>query len=76
MGYNIILGMPWVYAMSVVPSTYHRVLKLTPKGVKQIKEDLLAASKMLAVSLTKEQTGAAKEVTNNNYRNLSNQHGG
>nr|XP_016454376.1 PREDICTED: uncharacterized protein LOC107778607 [Nicotiana tabacum] len=32
MGYNIILGRPWLHVMKVVPSTYHQLLKFpTPK---------------------------------------------
>ncbi|XP_070056652.1 uncharacterized protein [Nicotiana tomentosiformis] len=37
MGYNIILGRPWLHEMNVVPSMYHQLLKFpTPKGIKQI----------------------------------------
>ncbi|XP_070045381.1 uncharacterized protein [Nicotiana tomentosiformis] len=34
MGYNIILGRPWLHEMNVVPSTYHQLLKFsTPEGI-------------------------------------------
>ncbi|XP_070008215.1 uncharacterized protein [Nicotiana sylvestris] len=37
-GYNIILGRPWLHEMKVVPSTYHQLLKFpTPEGIKQIR---------------------------------------
>nr|XP_009777300.1 PREDICTED: uncharacterized protein LOC104226902 [Nicotiana sylvestris] len=40
MGYNIILGRPWLHEMKVVPSTYHQLLKFrTPEGIKQIRGD-------------------------------------
>ncbi|XP_019232343.1 PREDICTED: uncharacterized protein LOC109213053 [Nicotiana attenuata] len=36
LGYNIILGRPWLYEMEVVPSTYHLLLKFPmPKGIKR-----------------------------------------
>ncbi|XP_016466034.1 uncharacterized protein LOC107788820 [Nicotiana tabacum] len=35
MGYNIILGKPWLHEMRDVPSTYHQLLKFpTPGGIK------------------------------------------
>ncbi|XP_070034776.1 uncharacterized protein [Nicotiana tomentosiformis] len=35
MGYNIILGRPWLHEMKVVPSTYHQLLKFPmPEGIK------------------------------------------
>lgn len=35
MGYNIILGRPWLHEMKVVPSTYHQLLKFPNlKGIK------------------------------------------
>ncbi|XP_070008670.1 uncharacterized protein [Nicotiana sylvestris] len=34
-GYNIILGRPWLHEMKVVPLTYHQLLKFPmPKGAK------------------------------------------
>ncbi|XP_070040618.1 uncharacterized protein [Nicotiana tomentosiformis] len=40
MGYNIILGRPWLHEMKVVSSTYHQFLKFpTSKGIKQIRGD-------------------------------------
>ncbi|XP_070054982.1 uncharacterized protein [Nicotiana tomentosiformis] len=46
MGYNIILGRPWLHEMKVMPSIYHRLLKFsTPEGVKQIKGDQPAAGR-------------------------------
>nr|XP_016434368.1 PREDICTED: uncharacterized protein LOC107760775 [Nicotiana tabacum] len=53
MGYNIILGRPWLYEIKVVPSTYHQLLKfLTPEGIKQIKGDQLARREMNAISVS------------------------
>ncbi|XP_070044945.1 uncharacterized protein [Nicotiana tomentosiformis] len=50
MGYNIILGRPWLYEMKVVPSTYHQLLKFTtPEGIKQIRGDQVAAREMNAI---------------------------
>ncbi|XP_075082370.1 uncharacterized protein LOC142166822 [Nicotiana tabacum] len=44
MGYNVILGRPWLHEMKVVPSTYHQLLKfLTLEGIKQIRGDQPAA---------------------------------
>nr|XP_016510592.1 PREDICTED: uncharacterized protein LOC107827883 [Nicotiana tabacum] len=38
MGYNIILGRPWIYEIKVVPSIYHQLLKFpTTEGIKQIR---------------------------------------
>ncbi|XP_019226712.1 PREDICTED: uncharacterized protein LOC109208126 [Nicotiana attenuata] len=35
MGYNIILGRPWLHEMKAVPSTYHQLLKFpTTEGIK------------------------------------------
>nr|XP_016448396.1 PREDICTED: uncharacterized protein LOC107773501 [Nicotiana tabacum] len=40
MGYNVILGRPWIHEMKVVPSTYHQLLKFpTPEGIKRIRGD-------------------------------------
>ena len=53
MGYNIILGRPWLYEMKVVPSTYHQLLKLpTPEKIKQIRGDQLVAREMNAMLLS------------------------
>ncbi|XP_070040956.1 uncharacterized protein [Nicotiana tomentosiformis] len=53
MGYNIILGRPWLHEMKVVPLTYHQLLKfLTPEGIKQIRGDQLAAREMNAISVS------------------------
>ncbi|XP_070032922.1 uncharacterized protein [Nicotiana tomentosiformis] len=53
MGYNIILGRPWLYEMKVVPSTHHQLLKFpTPEGIKQIGGDQLAAREMNAISVS------------------------
>ncbi|XP_070054550.1 uncharacterized protein [Nicotiana tomentosiformis] len=50
MGYNIILGRPWLHEMKVVPSTYHQLLKFpTPKGIKQIRGDQPATREMSAI---------------------------
>ncbi|XP_070037108.1 uncharacterized protein [Nicotiana tomentosiformis] len=50
MGYNIILGWPWLHKMKVVPSTYHQLLTFpTPEGIKQIRGDQPAAREMNAI---------------------------
>jgi len=35
MGYNVILGRPWMHEMKIVPSTYHQLLiaTITKKGI-------------------------------------------
>ncbi|XP_019266560.1 PREDICTED: uncharacterized protein LOC109243993 [Nicotiana attenuata] len=51
-GYNIILGRPWLHEMKAVPSTYHQLLKFpTPEGIKQIIGDQPAAREMNAISV-------------------------
>ncbi|XP_019251269.1 PREDICTED: uncharacterized protein LOC109230198 [Nicotiana attenuata] len=53
MGYNVILGRSWIHEMKAAPSTYHRLLKFpTPKGIKQIRGDQLAAREMNAVTIS------------------------
>ncbi|XP_070047080.1 uncharacterized protein [Nicotiana tomentosiformis] len=53
MGYNIILGRPWLHKMKVVPSTYHQLLKFpTPEGIKQIRGDQPATREMNAISVS------------------------
>ncbi|XP_019251405.1 PREDICTED: uncharacterized protein LOC109230355 [Nicotiana attenuata] len=49
-GYNIILGRPWLHEIKVVPSTYHQLLKfLTPEGIKQIRGDQSTTREMNAI---------------------------
>ncbi|XP_070034988.1 uncharacterized protein [Nicotiana tomentosiformis] len=53
MGYNIILGRPWLHEMKVIPSTYHKLLKFSmPEGIKQIRGDQPAAREMNAISVS------------------------
>ncbi|XP_019250960.1 PREDICTED: uncharacterized protein LOC109229866 [Nicotiana attenuata] len=53
MGYNIILGRPWLHEMKDVPSTYHQLLKfLTPEGIQQIRGDQPVAREMNAISVS------------------------
>ncbi|XP_070040156.1 uncharacterized protein [Nicotiana tomentosiformis] len=53
MGYNIILGRPWLHEIKAVPSTYHQLLKfLTLEGIKQIRVDQPAAREMNAISIS------------------------
>ncbi|XP_070057573.1 uncharacterized protein [Nicotiana tomentosiformis] len=53
MGYNIILGRPWVHEMKVVPSTYHQLLKFpTPEGIKQIRGYQTATREMNTISIS------------------------
>ncbi|XP_070022858.1 uncharacterized protein [Nicotiana sylvestris] len=53
MGYNIILGRPWLHEMKVVPSTYHQLLKfLMLEGIKKIKGEQPAAMKMNVISVS------------------------
>ncbi|XP_075101947.1 uncharacterized protein LOC142177366 [Nicotiana tabacum] len=49
-GYNIILGRPWLHEMKAVPSSYHRLLKFpTLEGIKQVRGDQPAAREMNAI---------------------------
>ncbi|XP_019260679.1 PREDICTED: uncharacterized protein LOC109238648 [Nicotiana attenuata] len=53
MGYNIILGKPWLHEMKVVPSTHYQLLKFpNPEGVKQIRGDQPTAREMNAISVS------------------------
>ncbi|XP_070041050.1 uncharacterized protein [Nicotiana tomentosiformis] len=53
MGYNIILGRPWLHEMKVVPSTYHQLMKFpTPGGIKQIRGDQPSVREMNAISIS------------------------
>ncbi|XP_070054258.1 uncharacterized protein [Nicotiana tomentosiformis] len=53
MGYNIILGRPWIHEMKVVPSMYHQLPKFpTPEEIKQIRGDQPAAREMNAISFS------------------------
>ncbi|XP_070054366.1 uncharacterized protein [Nicotiana tomentosiformis] len=53
MGYNIILGRPWLHEMKAIPSTYHQLLKFpTPEGMKQIIGDQPTAREMNAISVS------------------------
>ncbi|XP_059309558.1 uncharacterized protein LOC132060574 [Lycium ferocissimum] len=50
MGYNALLGRPWIHLMKAVPSTMHQALKFpTPEGIKTIHGEQQAAKKMFAV---------------------------
>ncbi|XP_075106959.1 uncharacterized protein LOC142179955 [Nicotiana tabacum] len=52
MGYNMILGRPWLHEMKVVPSTYHQLLNFpTLDGIKQIIGDQPTAREMNMVSI-------------------------
>ncbi|XP_070037874.1 uncharacterized protein [Nicotiana tomentosiformis] len=49
-GYNIILGRPWLHEMKAIPSTYHQLLKFPmPGGIKQIRGDQPTAREMNAI---------------------------
>ncbi|XP_070054480.1 uncharacterized protein [Nicotiana tomentosiformis] len=53
MGYNIILGRPWLHEMKFVPSTYHQLMKFPiPEGIKQIRGDQPAAREINAISVS------------------------
>ncbi|XP_070008348.1 uncharacterized protein [Nicotiana sylvestris] len=53
MGYNIILGRPWLHEMKTMTSTYHQLLKFpTPEGIKQRRGDQPAAREMNAISVS------------------------
>ncbi|XP_070034510.1 uncharacterized protein [Nicotiana tomentosiformis] len=53
MGYNIILGRPWIHEMKAASSTYHQLLKFpTPEGIKKIRGDQPIARKMNAISVS------------------------
>ncbi|XP_070052326.1 uncharacterized protein [Nicotiana tomentosiformis] len=50
MGYNFILGRPWLHEVKAVPSTYHQLLKFPmPEGNKKIWGDQPAAREMNAI---------------------------
>ncbi|XP_060210454.1 uncharacterized protein LOC132637376 [Lycium barbarum] len=50
MGYNALLGRPWIHLMKAVPSTMHQALKFpTPEGIKTIYGERRAAKEMFAV---------------------------
>ncbi|XP_019264346.1 PREDICTED: uncharacterized protein LOC109241978 [Nicotiana attenuata] len=52
MGYNVILGRPWIHEMKVMPSTYHQLLKFpTMEGIKQISRDQPSAREMNAITI-------------------------
>nr|XP_016515431.1 PREDICTED: uncharacterized protein LOC107832139 [Nicotiana tabacum] len=53
MGYNIILGRPWLHEMETIPSIYHQLLKFrTPEGIKQIRGNQPAERQMNAISVS------------------------
>ncbi|XP_070054740.1 uncharacterized protein [Nicotiana tomentosiformis] len=53
MGYNIILGRPWLHEMKAVPSTHHQLLKFpTPEGIKKIRGDQPAKREINVVSIS------------------------
>ncbi|XP_060195010.1 uncharacterized protein LOC132624214 [Lycium barbarum] len=50
MGYNALLGRPWIHLVREVPSTMHQVLKFpTPEGIKTVHGEQQAAKEMFAV---------------------------
>ncbi|XP_059285871.1 uncharacterized protein LOC132039401 [Lycium ferocissimum] len=50
MGYNALLGRPWIHLVRAVPSTMHHILKFpTPEGIKTVRGEQQAAKKMFAV---------------------------
>ncbi|XP_060216749.1 uncharacterized protein LOC132644190 [Lycium barbarum] len=50
MGYNALLGRPWIHLMKAVPSTMHQALKfLTSEGIKTIHGEQQAAKEMFAI---------------------------
>ncbi|XP_060216815.1 uncharacterized protein LOC132644252 [Lycium barbarum] len=50
MGYNTLLGRPWIHLIKEVPSTMHQALKfLTSEGIKTIYGEQQAAKEMFAV---------------------------
>ncbi|XP_075086268.1 uncharacterized protein LOC142168980 [Nicotiana tabacum] len=53
MGYNVILGRPWIHEIKVVPSTNHQLLEFaTPEGIKQIRGDQPTAREINAVTVS------------------------
>nr|XP_016488828.1 PREDICTED: uncharacterized protein LOC107808773 [Nicotiana tabacum] len=53
MGYNIILGRPWIHEIKVVPLTYHQLLKFpTLEGIKQIIGDQPATREMNTIIIS------------------------
>ncbi|XP_059310070.1 uncharacterized protein LOC132061234 [Lycium ferocissimum] len=50
MGYNALLGRPWIHLVRAVPSTMHQVLKfLTPDDIKTVRGEQQAEKEMFAV---------------------------
>ncbi|XP_059284867.1 uncharacterized protein LOC132038169 [Lycium ferocissimum] len=50
MGYNALLGRPWIHLVRAVPSTMHQVLKFpTPEGIKTVCGEQQAVKEMFAV---------------------------
>ncbi|XP_059277628.1 uncharacterized protein LOC132031718 [Lycium ferocissimum] len=50
MGYNALLGRPWIHLVRAVPLTLHQVLKFpTPEGIKTICGEQQVAKKMFAI---------------------------
>ncbi|XP_060216331.1 uncharacterized protein LOC132643823 [Lycium barbarum] len=50
MGYNALLGRPWIHLVRAVPLTMHQVLKFpTPEGIKTVRGEQQAAKEMFAV---------------------------
>ncbi|XP_019254989.1 PREDICTED: uncharacterized protein LOC109233558 [Nicotiana attenuata] len=53
MGYNVILGRPWIHEMKAIPSIYHQLLKFPMlQEVKPIRGDQPAAKEMNAVTIS------------------------
>ncbi|XP_070039594.1 uncharacterized protein [Nicotiana tomentosiformis] len=53
MGYNVILGRPWIHEMKVVPSTYHQMLKFpTLERIKHIRGDQPTTREMNTVTVS------------------------
>ncbi|XP_070031994.1 uncharacterized protein [Nicotiana tomentosiformis] len=66
-GYNVILGRPWIHEMKDVPLTYHQLLKFpTLDGIKKIRGDQPAVRKMNIVTFSSskvpEETDATKST--------------
>ncbi|XP_059285097.1 uncharacterized protein LOC132038444 [Lycium ferocissimum] len=68
MGYNALLGRPWIHLVRAVPSTMHQMLKFpTPEGIKTVRGEQRAAKEMFAVE---ESTKTAKAPDRTEGKNV------
>ncbi|XP_059298083.1 uncharacterized protein LOC132050735 [Lycium ferocissimum] len=69
MGYNALLGRPWIHLARAVPSTIHQMLKFpTPKGIKTVRGEQQAAKEMFAVEESAKTTKAPDRAEAENVK--------